>query len=90
MAKTSIDKAGRIVIPKSVRDDLQLLPGDELELETSDDRITLRPSRGQAKLRKKRGIWVYNSGEPLTAAEVEKTIDQIRRERDEANLRGRR
>lgn len=87
-AKASIDRAGRVVIPKSIRDTLQLLPGDELELEASGDRITLRPSRGHARLRKKGGIWVYNSGEPVNSVDFEKVLDQVRRERDETNLRG--
>lgn len=28
-----IDKAGHVVIPKSVREDLQLTPGDSLEMD---------------------------------------------------------
>ncbi len=87
-ARISIDKAGRVIIPKPVRESLQLRPGDELELESSDDRIMLRPARGQVKLRKKRGIWVYNPGEPVTVSEVESVREQVRRERDETNLRG--
>jgi len=85
-AKLTIDKAGRIVLPKPVREKLQLAPGDELELESLDDRITLRPLRGTAQLRKKRGVWVFHCGEPLSASTVEETIDQVRRERDEGNL----
>ena len=85
-AKLTIDKAGRIVLPKPVREKLQLAPGDELELESLDDRITLRPLRGTAQLRKKRGVWVFHCGEPLSASMVEETIDQVRRERDEGNL----
>jgi AbrB family looped-hinge helix DNA binding protein len=38
----NMDKAGRIVLPKLVRDELQLSPGDVLEMELSDDRIVLR------------------------------------------------
>jgi AbrB family looped-hinge helix DNA binding protein len=41
-AKLKVDKAGRIVLPKPVREKLQLAPGDELVLESLDDRITLR------------------------------------------------
>jgi len=85
-AKLTVDKVGRIVLPKPVRDKLQLAPGDELELESLDDRITLRPSRGTAQLRKKRGVWVFHSGEPLAASTVEETIEQIRHERNEQNL----
>ncbi len=85
-AKLKVDKAGRIVLPKPVREKLQLAPGDELELESQDDRITLRPLRGTAQLRKKRGVWVFHSGEPLSAETVEETLDQVRRERDDRNL----
>jgi AbrB family looped-hinge helix DNA binding protein len=85
-ANISIDKAGRIVLPKPVRDQLQLAPGDQLSMESDDDRIVLRPSRGTAQLKKKRGVWVYHSGEPLTAATVDETLQRVRRERDEHNL----
>ena len=85
-AKLTLDKAGRIVLPKPVRDKLRLAAGDELELESLDDCITLRPLRGTAQLRKKRGVWVFHCGEPLSAATVDQTIEQVRRERDEHNL----
>jgi AbrB family looped-hinge helix DNA binding protein len=85
-AKLTVDKVGRIVLPKPVRDQLQLAPGDQLDLESLDDRITLRPSRGTAQLRKKQGVWVFHCGEPLSASTVEETITQVRRERDERNL----
>ena len=63
----SIDKAGRTVLPKPVRDELQLVPGDSLEVESSEDRVILRPARGGGRMRKERGMWVFDSGEPLSA-----------------------
>jgi AbrB family looped-hinge helix DNA binding protein len=39
----TIDKAGRVVIPKALREELRLEPGDSLEMETSGESITLRP-----------------------------------------------
>jgi AbrB family looped-hinge helix DNA binding protein len=42
-AKLTIDKLGRVVLPKPVRDKLQLAAGDRLELENVDDRIILCP-----------------------------------------------
>ena len=83
--KLTLDKAGRIVLPKPLRDELHLESGDALEIESSGEDITIRPARGQAQLRKKHGIWVYRAGEPLSAATVEKTVRQIRRERDLLN-----
>jgi len=53
MTKTlTVDKAGRVVLPKPVRDELQLTAGDSLELESFEDQIVLRPVRGTAGLRK--------------------------------------
>ncbi len=89
-AKLTIDKAGRVVLPKPVRDDLQLAPGDALDLESTGDSITLRPCRGHAPLRKKRGVWVLSSGERITNVDVVKIVDQVRRERDEHVLGKRR
>jgi AbrB family looped-hinge helix DNA binding protein len=80
----TVDKAGRVVLPKPVRDELQLSAGDSLELESSEDRIVLRPVRGTAGLRKKQGIWVLDTDEPLTVEAVNRTIRDIRREREES------
>jgi AbrB family looped-hinge helix DNA binding protein len=87
LAKLTLGKAGRIVLPKPMRDELRLEPGDALELESSGEEITLRPSRGQAQLRKKKGVWVYSAAEPLTTAAVEKTLRHVREEREAHNLR---
>jgi AbrB family looped-hinge helix DNA binding protein len=79
--KLRLDKAGRIVLPKSLRDQLHLEPGDVLEIESSGEEITIRPARGQAHLRKKYGVWVYRTGDPLSAKTVEQTIKKARSER---------
>jgi len=82
----TIDKAGRVVLPKPVRDSLQIRPGDSLELESSEDQIILRPARGQGRIYKKQGMWVFDSGQPLTADVVAQTIRRVRAERDRHNL----
>jgi AbrB family looped-hinge helix DNA binding protein len=86
VVKVSLDKAGRIVLPKPLRDELRLTAGDALEAEASGEEITLRPIRGNAPLRKKRGIWVYRAGEPLRDTAVRETLRQVGRERDADNL----
>jgi AbrB family looped-hinge helix DNA binding protein len=82
-SRLTLDKAGRIVLPKPVRDELQLQPGDTLELETYGEKITLTPARASGRLRKKDGVWVFRCEEPLTEEIVERTAREIRRERDE-------
>jgi AbrB family looped-hinge helix DNA binding protein len=86
MITLTVDKAGRVVLPKPIRDDLQLQPGDSLELESSEDQIVLRPLRGGVPLRKKHGIWVFRAGEPLPAEAVAQAIKGVRRERDRENV----
>jgi AbrB family looped-hinge helix DNA binding protein len=77
-----MDKAGRIVLPKPVRDELQLTAGDSLELELSHDRIVLRPARSRGRMFQEKGVWVYDSGQPLSEDTVRKTVRQLRLERE--------
>jgi AbrB family looped-hinge helix DNA binding protein len=86
VTRLTLDKAGRVVLPKPVRDELQLAPGDSLELESSEEQVVLRPVRGAAGLRKKHGIWVFRAGKALPANTVDETVRQIREERDRQNL----
>jgi AbrB family looped-hinge helix DNA binding protein len=85
-AKLTLDKTGRIVLPKPVRDEMELVAGDTLELESSEEEITLRPLRGNAPLRKKHGVWVCRAGEPLSSSVVQKTLAQMRQGRQEQIL----
>lgn len=78
-ARLSLDKAGRVLIPKALRRELNLGPGDSLELESEGEEITLRPVRAKALLKKERGVWVYQ-GE-ASAASIPDLIDQERERR---------
>jgi AbrB family looped-hinge helix DNA binding protein len=80
--KLTLDKAGRVVLPKPLRDELRLEPGDALEIESTGEEITLRPLRGQAQLRKKQGVWVFRTGEPLSASDTEEVARRVRQERE--------
>ena len=85
-SRLTLDKAGRIVIPKPLRDELHLEAGDALEMESSGERITLRPIRGTGPLTKEHGVWVFRTGQPLPASATDEMLQQIREERDLANL----
>jgi AbrB family looped-hinge helix DNA binding protein len=78
----TLDKAGRVVIPKPLRDALRLAPGDELVLESEGDRVTLRPVRSASALRKEHGIWVFRSGRKVMAAETDSVLENLRQKRD--------
>lgn len=80
-ATVNIDKAGRIVLPKALRDSLHLTPGDTLELTVEDEQVTLRPRRAVPPLQKERGVWVFRTGEMLTAGQARDTLHAIRRQR---------
>ena len=75
----TLDKAGRVVLPKRLRQQLHLLPGDTLELESEGERVTLRPVRPQALLRKEHGVWVYQ-GEPADVS-IPDLVDREREKR---------
>jgi AbrB family looped-hinge helix DNA binding protein len=77
--KLTLDKAGRIVLPKPLRDQMCLGPGDILQLESEGERITLRPVRPNATLKRERGIWVYQ-GEP-TDTSIPDLLDREREKR---------
>ena len=88
-AKLTLDKAGWVVLPKPLRDELELAAGDMLELESQGEQIVLRPVRGAVPLQKERGIWVYRTGPPLTSTTTDQTLRQIREERDQQNREAR-
>lgn len=77
-ATVTIDKAGRVVLPKTLRDELHLAPGDTLDLVVEGERVTLRPRPAGPPLQKERGVWVFRIGEPVTAVETRETLRSIR------------
>ncbi len=84
--RLTIDSAGRVLIPKPLRDKLDLAPGDTLELEAAGESITLRPTRGAVPLTREKGVWVFRTGHPLHASVVDDVLGQIRAGRDQQNL----
>jgi AbrB family looped-hinge helix DNA binding protein len=85
VSKVTLDRAGRVVIPKTLRDELRLSPGDTLDLTVKGDEVTLRPRRGATPLQKERGVWVLRTGEPLTASETEEALRNLRARRHHPN-----
>lgn len=76
--ETTLDKFGRIVIPKEIRDDFNLKPGNRFHIEESEKAIILKPISGETNLRWKDGVLVF-SGTPL--ADLNKAVEKHREER---------
>jgi AbrB family looped-hinge helix DNA binding protein len=83
--KVHLDKAGRVSLPKHLRQSLKLVAGDSFEVQCFGDQITLRPVRHTAPIRKEQGVWVYRSGQSVQAS-IRQLIEEGRDERHEALL----
>ena len=59
--QTTIDRFGRIVLPKKLRDDFNLEPGSQIQIEESGQEIILKPIHGEPNLRLKDGVLIYSA-----------------------------
>ncbi len=79
---TAIDSAGRIVIPKPLRQRLGLEPGRVVEIRERDGRIEIEPAPTAMTLVRRRGGVVAVPDEPLpplTDTMVRATLEGTRR-----------
>lgn len=76
--RTTIDKAGRLVVPKSLRDQLGLSPG---EVEVSADGASLRVEPVTEEAVEKDGDWLVipGSGQNVTADQIQQLRDADQR-----------
>ena len=81
-ATVILDRAGRVVIPKTLRDELHLEAGDRLDIESKGDSVTLRPLRTASPLRKEHGVWLFRGNKKLAAATTDKVLRDLRDQRD--------
>ncbi len=78
----TIDAAGRLVIPKAVRDELSIVGGDSLLVTVRDGRIEIEPVITPAHLVEIDGVAVitpYADVTPLDAEAVRAVLESIRR-----------
>jgi AbrB family looped-hinge helix DNA binding protein len=79
---TTIDSAGRIVVPKRLREELGLKPGQELELSVIDGRLEIEHPITPMRLERRGGRLAAVADRPmpkLTSKVVRETLEQIRR-----------
>jgi len=82
--KTTIDAAGRVVIPKEVRREADLRAGMRLEVRWRDNRIEIEPEPLAVQLVRKGRLTVAVAADtvpPLRGETVESTRRKLRRER---------
>ena len=81
-----IDKAGRIVVPKALRDRLGLKPDSDLEVVEQSDGVLLRKPHQVPSMVRIDGLWVHQ-GVPEPSADWNRVVDDVREERIEAILK---
>jgi AbrB family looped-hinge helix DNA binding protein len=79
----SIDGAGRIVLPKEMRDELVIRPGDLLKVSIQGNEVTLRPSEQKAGFVRKGKALIFSreTADVLGRDMVEEILTQEREER---------
>ena len=78
----TIDRLGRIVVPKAVRDRLHLIPGTNLELTADAGGIRIVPVNAEPSLVRKNSILIHH-GTETTDADIRRVIDQERANRND-------
>jgi AbrB family looped-hinge helix DNA binding protein len=80
--RTSIDRLGRVVVPKAIRDELQLRGGARLDIEQRDGVIVLRPVAAEVEVVETPEGPVLAPLEdlpPMTDEQVRDVLEQVRR-----------
>lgn len=83
---TTIDRAGRLVLPKAARDRAGLVAGMPLEVRVVDGRVEIEPAATRVTVEKKGGFWIATPVEPLPVLrqeDVDRTIDELRAPSDQ-------
>jgi AbrB family looped-hinge helix DNA binding protein len=76
-----VDKAGRLVLPKAVRQQLGITPDTTLELVPGPDGVLLRRVAEEPSMRLVDGLWVHQ-GVASPTADWNRIVDSVRDERD--------
>lgn len=77
----TIDVAGRLVVPKSLRDRAGIRPGMKLEIRWREGRIEIEPAPREVRLKRRGKMLVAEPVEPsdrLSTEDVERTVDELR------------
>jgi len=76
--ETTLDKFGRVVIPKRVREDLGLQPGAVLKINQDEQKIFMEPVHKEPRMVVKKGVLVFQG---TATGDIEGTIKDHRQKR---------
>ena len=82
--ETTIDAAGRLVVPKPIREQAGIAPGDTLTVSYSDGRIEIEPAPRAVRIEERNGFRIAEptgSFETLHEETVRRTREEVRSER---------
>ena len=82
--KTTIDRAGRVVIPKSVRESAGLKPGTAVRIEYRDGKVEIEPVGKRVRWVREGSFVVARAPRgtpPMTNEQVRRIIEETREER---------
>ncbi|MFB6271417.1 MAG: AbrB/MazE/SpoVT family DNA-binding domain-containing protein [Salinibacter sp.] len=80
--EVTLDEHGRIAVPKSLREKLELEAGTELTLEVEGNQLLLKPTPEQSVLQERDGLLV-STAEVDREIDVQSVIDEARTERSQ-------
>jgi len=86
--KLKMDAAGRIVVPKPLRERLGLRPDTELEAVEQSGGVLLRPVEQRPSLIKVDGLWVHQ-GTAQNGANWDRVLRDVREERIDSLFKAR-
>jgi len=82
-----IDQAGRIVVPKPMRDRLGLRPNTEIEIVEQAGGLLLRPVESRPTLVKRESGLLVHQGVAEPGADFDRVLDDVREERIQSILK---
>ncbi len=79
--KTTLDRFGRVVVPKDIRDRLGLKPGAEIEIGEHGNEVVLKPVEHETPLKLEEGVLVF------TGTATGDLMEAVRTHREERLLK---
>lgn len=76
----AVDKSGRVILPKGLRERFRLHAGSRLEVEIHEDYVLLKPVSAEAPLVRRDGWWVHQ-GVPESDDRLLDAVETHRQER---------